>query len=164
MKNTPKHNNEYWYMIEKWKESTGNSDIDMEAVAEFAHRKFGWMLPPPVSGLARLAKQFSKAARQKTSHDGQTGRPYRVYHAFPKDGDPQGRMIWFDIDDDHATRDRMWKSAVMRREQMVGDAVQLTLDLDHWNRKHSDDEPINLPNDLQPDVDWRLNGPEESAA
>jgi hypothetical protein len=151
-------------MIEKWKEATGNSDIDMEAVAEFAHTKHGWKLPPPLSGKARLAKQFSRSARQKTEHDGQSGRPYRVYHAFPKDGDAQGRMIWFNIDDDRVTSDRMRKSAVMRREQMVGDAVQLTLDLDHWNRSHPDTEPINLPNDLQPDVDWRLNGPQEEAA
>jgi hypothetical protein len=58
----------------------------------------------------------------------------------------------------------MLKSAVMRREQMVGDAVQLTLDLEHWNRANPNEEPILLPNDLQPDVDWRLNGPAESAA
>jgi hypothetical protein len=159
-----KHNSEYWHMIEMWKGATGNVEIDMEEVAKFAHEKHGWPLPPPLTGVSRLAKQFAKIARQASKQDTSSGRPYRVYHAFPAGEDRQGRMLWFDIDDDHVTRNQMLKSAVRRREQMVGDAVQLTLDLDHWNRRHPDDDPIVLPNDLQPDVDWRLNGPEETAA
>jgi hypothetical protein len=158
------HNNEHCYMMDLWKQATGNVEIDMDEVAKFAHEKHGWPLPPPLSGIARLAKQFAKAARQVTKQDTHSGRPYRVYHAFPAGEDKQGRMLWFDIDDDHATHEQMLKSAVRRREQMVGDAVQLTLDLDHWNRKHPNFPAILLPNDLQPDVDWRLNGPSESAA
>jgi hypothetical protein len=163
-KNKHMTNAEYWHAIEQWRHETGNSEIDMEQVAHFAHAKLNWPLPPPLTGIARLAKLFAKVARQATKQDGQTGRSYRVYHAFPAGDDYQGRMLWFDIDDEHATRDQMLKSAVRRREQMVGDAVQLTLDLDHFNRTHPKDEPIILPNDLQPDVDWRLNGPDASAA
>jgi hypothetical protein len=148
------------FIIRQWKEATGRVEIDMHQVAEFAHQR-GWPLPPPVSAMERLAKEFSKAAREETRQDSNTGRPYRVYHAFTADDHGQG-MLWVDIDE--APRNYMLKSAIMRREQMVGDAVQLTLDLEHWNRVNPNEEPIVLPNDLQPDVDWRLNGPNESAA
>jgi hypothetical protein len=39
--------------------------------------------------------------------------------------------------------------------------VQLTLDADHWNGIHPDEEPIDIPADLTDDVQWRLNGPDE---
>ena len=118
--------------------------------------KKGWKLPKPQSALDILAKQFSDAAREETKQDGKTGRPYRVYHAFKPDGNGQG-TLWFDIDDSKVPRKNMHKSAIMRREQMVGDALQLTLDLDHWHRIHPGEEVIDVPLDLQPDVDWRKN-------
>lgn len=46
----------------------------------------------------------------------------------------------------------MWKSAVNRREQMVSDVYQLTLDLDHWNGANPDQEAIVLPMDLTLDI------------
>jgi len=55
----------------------------------------------------------------------------------------------------------MLKSAVTRREQMVGDGLQLTLDLMHWNSINPDKEPIELPMDLTFDIELRLNAPDE---
>ena len=49
----------------------------------------------------------------------------------------------------------MLKSAVNRREQMVSDGYNLTLDLDHWNSVNSDKEPIALPMDLTLDIEIR---------
>ena len=69
--------------------------------------------------------------------------------------------LWVDIDE--APRKSMLKSLVQRREQMVGDGLQLTLDAMHWNSIHHNDEPINLPLDLTDDVQWRLNAPEDDA-
>ena len=63
-------------------------------------------------------------------------------------------MLWIDIDE--APRQIMVKSAVMRREQVVGDMVQLYLDLDHYNRKNPNQEAIKLPTDLTEDVKERL--------
>jgi hypothetical protein len=68
--------------------------------------------------------------------------------------------LWLDIDD-YAPRPKMIKSLVNRREQMVGDGLQLTLDQDHWNSIHPDEEPINLPMDLTDDIGWRKNAPGE---
>jgi hypothetical protein len=67
--------------------------------------------------------------------------------------------LWVDIDE--APRKPMLKSLVQRREQMVGDGLQLTLDAMHWNSIHPKDEPIDLPLDLGPDVEWRINAPDE---
>jgi predicted P-loop ATPase len=71
-------------------------------------------------------------------------------------------MLWIDIDE--APRKIMVKSTVMRREQVVGDMVQLFLDLEHWNRKNSDEKPIVLVTDVTDDINERLAGPNESAA
>ena len=58
----------------------------------------------------------------------------------------------------------MQKSMVMRREQIVGDALQLSFDADHWNSIHPEEEPILMPLDFTDDVEWRKNSPEENAA
>ena len=60
----------------------------------------------------------------------------------------------------------MRKSLVMRREQMVDDGLQLTLDLDHWHSLRPKEEKIVLPMDLSPDIEWRKNAldDEEEAA
>ncbi len=143
---------EMQFLIREWKKETENVEIDMHAVAQFAAQR-GWPIPAPVSGLERLAKEFSQAAREETKQDSKTGRPYRVYHAYPNDAAGQG-MLWIDIDE--APRKIMVKSAVMRREQVIGDMVQLYLDLDHWNRVNTTDDPINLPTDLTQDVAERI--------
>lgn len=67
--------------------------------------------------------------------------------------------MWVDIDE--APRGKMVKSLVQRREQMVGDGLQLTLDAMHWNSIHPDDEPINLPMDFTDDIEWRIDSPDE---
>src|SRR5258708_10882489 len=139
---------EMQFIIRQWKEATGKIEIDMHEVAEYAASK-GWPIPPPVSGIDTLAKEFSQAAREETRQDSHTGKSYRVYHAFTPGPSAQG-ALWVDIDE--APRKYMLKSAVMRREQMVGDALQLTLDLAHWNSVNPKEEPIELPLDFTEDV------------
>jgi len=58
----------------------------------------------------------------------------------------------------------MLKSLINRREQMVGDGLQLTLDVDHWNGINPKEEPIQIPLDLTDDVEWRKNSPEAKAS
>jgi hypothetical protein len=147
--------------IRYYKEVTGKKEIDMHAVAQFAASK-GWLLPVPANPLDLLAKEFSQSAREETRTDSRTGRPYRANHAFSVDGTGE-TTLWIDIDE--APRKHMLKSLVQRREQMVGDGLQLSLDEDHWNLINPSEEPINLPLDLTPDVEWRKNGEDmESAA
>lgn len=144
-----------------YKELTGKTEVSMHEVVRFAVSK-GWPLPKPVDPYDRLAKDFSEAAREEVRHDKKTGRPYRANHAFTETREGQQQTLWVDIDE--TPRRYMLKSAIQRREQMVGDAYQLSLDLDHWNSIHPKDQPIILPLDLTEDVEWRKNAPHDRTA
>ncbi len=145
-------------LIRYYKDKTGKTEVDMKEVARFA-ASMGWKLPTPKDPLDRLAEEFTQAARDEIRHDQTTGKPYRANHAVPV---TQGKVqyhLWIDIDE--APRKLIYKSLVMRREQMVGDGVQLTLDAHHWNNINPEKEPIQIPLDFTEDVEWRLNAPDE---
>lgn len=143
-------------LIRRYKEETGETEIDMHLVAKWAVQK-GYPLPKPADPIDLVAKQLTDALRQEIRRDKKTNRPYRANHAVPhttKDG--QTVFWWIDIDDSETTPDSFRKSAVMRREQMVDDGLQLSLDLDHWNsiRPESDQMEM-LPWDLTMDIEIR---------
>ena len=148
-------------VIRLYKEQTGETAVDMHRVAEFA-ANLGWLTPAPVDPLDRLAAQFTRAAREEVKHDQATGRPYRVNHAIPNQRhDGRGQFyLWIDIDE--APRGPMLKSLINRRQQMVGDALQLNLDAEHWNNTNLNEEPLQLPLDFTDDVEWAKNAPPES--
>lgn len=149
-------------LIRAYKDETGEREVDMKKVAKWAAGK-GWPLPVPQDPLELLAKQFSEAAREETKRDKTTGRPYRVNHSFVVTQGGEQLHLWIDIDE--AERGPFLKSAVTRREQMVGDGLQLTLDIMHyimhWNAVNPDKEMIDLPMDLTFDIELRLNAPDE---
>jgi hypothetical protein len=138
--------------IRFYKEETGEREIDMHKVAEFAKSK-GWNMPKPPSEIDLLAKQFTEAARDETDYNAKTGKPFRVYHAIPVANGQLNLFVYVDIHD--ATRNQMLKSCVNRREQMVSDGLQLTLDMDHWNSINQNEEPLALPMDLTLDIEIR---------
>lgn len=144
-------------VIRLYKEKTGQSEVDMRKVAEFAV-SIGWRLPAPVSLIDRLAREFSQAAREEIRYDQQTGKPYRANHVIVQKQGATQLHLWIDIDE--APRKPMVKSLIMRREQMVADGLQLTLDADHWNAIHPSEEPIQIPMDFTDDVQWRKNAPD----
>lgn len=149
-------------IIRQYKDETGETEVDMHKVAKFAAGK-GWRLPKPPEPLDILAREFAQAAREEIRYDQTTGKPYRANHAIVQTlGPGQQLSLWIDIDE--APRPRMLKSLVQRREQMVGDGLQLTLDADHWNSIHPSEEPISLPMDFTDDIQWRKNAPDENAA
>jgi len=147
-------------IIRDYKEETGKTEVDMKDVALYAVRK-GMKLPAPKSPLDRLASEFAKAARDEIKHDTITGKPYRVNHAIPANYGMQTHL-WVDIDE--APRHYIHKSLINRREQMIGDGLQLTYDADHWNNIHPDEEPIQIPMDFTDDIEWRKNATEEKIA
>ena len=150
-------------IMRRYKEETGEKEVDMHKVAKYA-ASLGWPLPKPTSPIDLLAKALSQAAREEIRRDPHTGRPYRANHAYPKWNQGELFTVWVDIDE--APRAPMQKSLVNRREQMVGDGLQLTLDADHWNSIHPEEAPIVLPMDFTTDIEWRKNAPndEEEAA
>ena len=90
----------------------------------------------------------------------QTGNPYRANHAITTRQGSEQLTLWIDIDR-KVPRKKMVKSLMQRREQMVGDGLQLTFDGDHWNNINPEDEPIEIPMDLTDDILWRKNAPAE---
>lgn len=145
-------------IIRQFKEEAGVREVDMHEVAKWAVSN-GWELPVPVDPIDRFARDLSRAARQEIRYDSLTGKPYRANHAIvTKNGDVQ-LHLWIDIDE--AIRPQMLASATLRREQMVGDGLQLTLDLDHWNSINPGEKPIELLMDFTDDVEWRKNAPDE---
>jgi hypothetical protein len=152
---------EMQYMLRQYRKETGNESIDMHDLARFAVSK-GWPLPTPKSAIDRLAEQFSRAAREEVRKDDVTGRPYRANIAVTTWQGSQQITLWHDIDT--APRKIAHKALIQRREQMVGDALQLTFDAMHWNRINPSEEPIVMPLDLEYDVQWRMNASDDEAA
>jgi hypothetical protein len=145
-------------IMKMYRESTGKASIDMHEVAKYAVSK-GWPLPKPKTALERLAEQFSSAAREEVRRDEVTGRPYRVNLAVTTWSGSEQLTLWTDID--VATRPVAHQSFKQRREQTVGDVLQLTFDVMHWNRVNEAAEPIVMPTDFTDDVNWRMNEPDE---
>jgi hypothetical protein len=61
--------------------------------------------------------------------------------------------IWGDIDE--VPRPFMQAAFTQRREQIVGDCLQLSLDLDHYNVSHRSEKPLEVPLDFTRDVEER---------
>lgn len=147
-------------IIKRYKEATGHTSVDMHDVAKYA-ASMGWPLPKPKTALDRLAEQFSAAAREEVRRDEVTGKPYRANLAVTTWQGSQQTTLWTDIDD--APRKIAHRSFQQRREQMVGDAVQLTFDVMHWNRVNESEEAIIMEMDFNDDVQWRINTPDDDA-
>jgi hypothetical protein len=143
-------------LIRHYRDVTGIREVDMHKLAEFAESK-GWPLPKPSRPIDLLAKEFARAAREEVRRDPVTRRPYRVNHAFTITQGGEQLTLWVAIDE--ATRPQMLMSSTSRREQTVSDLVQLTLDVEHWNRVNAAKEPIVVQADLTDDVQWRINAP-----
>ena len=140
-----------------WKEKTGETEVDLHAVARMAIEN-GWKAPPPITEEDRLAKLFKDAARQDIRHDPKTGHAYRGYHAVPKRTvEGQLAFSYIDIDDPKTKPESFRKACVMRREQSVDDHWQLRLDQLHWNNQRPPEEYVALlPADCEFDIEIRM--------
>ncbi|MDP1773027.1 MAG: hypothetical protein Q8L15_12145 [Methylobacter sp.] len=145
-------------IIQWYRDETGSDSVDMREVAKFAVGK-GFQLPKPKDPITHLAEKFADAAREETRKDEKTGRTYRANLAVVNHTASGQYTLWGDIDT--APRKFAQKAFVQRREHMVGEAVQLTLDVDHWNIVNPLEEPILMPIDFTDDVEERLNAPDE---
>lgn len=142
-------------IVRQYMQETGKTEFDTRTVAKWAAGKN--LIPPlqPIDPVDQEAKAFARAMREDVRRDKKTKRPYRTFHAVrvPSE-DGRGQMtLWFNIDD-NPPRKRMHRSLMQRREQIVGDATQLTFDADHWNDANPKEDPIQIPLDFTDDVEW----------
>lgn len=150
------------FMSRLYKEETGTSEVDLHELAKWMVGN-GWDLPRPTDPMELLVRQISRALREETRISTVTGSPYRANHAYPVGTNHQG-TFWAWIDIDEAERALIHKALQTRREQMVGDALQLSNDADHWNASHSDENPVVIQLDFTDDVEWRRNSMEDLAS
>ncbi|MDR0483694.1 MAG: hypothetical protein LBH40_00235 [Alphaproteobacteria bacterium] len=142
-------------LIELYKEKTGETLVDMKEVALWAIEKGHRKKPVPKSPEEILASQLADSIRQETKKDNNTGDEYRVYHAVPSSSQGKQHTLWVNIK--NATRSQMQKSLTNRRNQIIGDATQLSIDADYWNKINPKEKPIQIELDFSLDVEWNRN-------
>ena len=143
-----------------YREKYNVMSVDMRDIAAEA-KKMGWPMPRPKDPIDLLAAQFSDAQREQIGKDEVTGHPYKKNLAVSTWHGQTQTVLWTDID--VAPRPIAHKALSQYRDQMVGEAVQLKLTADHWNRVNANDEPITPELDLTPDVEWELSARELDA-
>ncbi|WP_188061996.1 hypothetical protein [Sphingobium sp. KCTC 72723] len=107
---------------------------------------------PEVDPLAKLAEDMSTALREEYATD-REGRRYRVNHAVRLTRGGVQHTFWAMMAD--APREHMQKAFIQRREQIVGDCVQLSTDVEAYNAMRSEQEPIQMLLDFRDDVEER---------
>lgn len=112
----------------------------------------GLIAEPEVDPLAKLAADMADALREEYATDAQ-GRRYRVNHAVRVTKAGVQYTFWAMMKD--APREHMQKAFIQRREQIVGDCVQLATDVEAYNAIKSDQPPIPMLFDFRDDVDER---------
>lgn len=134
-----------WHQYER---QTGNLATDLRAVTEWAVSS--GLLPLPKSDpYDILVEQMARALREEYATDAE-GRRYRVNHAMRVTRSGVQTTIWAILG--HAPRTHMEKAFKQRREQIVGDCVQLKTDVDVYNGMNPAATPIQLPLDFTDDV------------
>lgn len=117
-------------------------------VAEWGIAK-GLIATPTIDPVHVLAGQVSRALREQYETD-EKGRRYRVNHAvrFQKDG--AQTTMWGIVG--FANQPYMEMAFTQRREQVVGDCLQLKTDVDVYNDRNPAQDPFILVLDFADDV------------
>jgi hypothetical protein len=136
-------------IVRKYRESGRPWPATTEQMAGWAMDNHLWA--PHRSRLIRLcADQLAQAMREEYITDPQ-GRRVRAKHvARPKEGDRQ-RYFWDDIRT--ANHEHMQVATQQRRQQIVGDCVQLKRDVDSYNENRKPAEPIQIELNFTADVE-----------
>jgi hypothetical protein len=110
---------------------------------------------PEFDPYAKLAEDMATALREEYAIDSK-GRRYRVNHAVRVTKAGVQYTFWAMMKD--APREHMHKAFIQRREQVVGDCVQLATDVEAYNDMNKEQPPIQMLFDFRDDVaerrDW----------
>jgi hypothetical protein len=110
----------------------------------------GLLEEPHVDPRDLLAQQMAAALREEIQTDDQ-GRRYRVNHAVRVTTNGVQQTFWATLG--FAPHDHMVRAFAQRREQVIGDMVQLKTDVDVYNDLNKGKRPeIQLVLDLTDDV------------
>jgi len=112
----------------------------------------GMIQVPEVDPLAKLSEDMATALREEYATDEQ-GRRYSVNHAVRVSKGGVQYTFWAIMKD--APRDHMQKAFIQRREQIVGDCVQLSTDVEAYNGFNKSESPIQMIFDFRDDIKER---------
>lgn len=110
------------------------------------------MVLPDIDPYDRLSEDMAKALREEYGTD-ELGRRYRKNHAVRVNKAGVQLTIWAILGS--APREHMQKAFIQRREQVVGDCVQLSVDVDVYNDMNKDKPPIQMLFDFRDDIEER---------
>ena len=110
---------------------------------------------PRIDPRDALASQMAKALREEYATDTQ-GRRYRVNHAMRITKSGVQTTIWGILG--RAPQLHMQRAFTQRREQVIGDLVQLQVDVEVYNEMNPHQPPIQLVLDFADDVAERRAG------
>lgn len=108
---------------------------------------------PDVDPYDVLADDMARALREEYATDAR-GRRYRVNHAVRVMRNSVQLTFWAILD--FAPPEHMQKAFIQRREQIVGDCLQLRIDVDVYNDMNADRAPVQLELNFTNDVIERL--------
>ena len=124
--------------------------LDPHLIAEFAYSR-GLFKPSAKAVIDSIASDISQSFREEYRTD-KLGRRYRAKHATTEKRNGVTQSLWADLDDPNAPHSHFQKSFAQRRNQIVGDCVQLKTDIDVYNDKRPEEGPIQIPLDFTNDV------------
>ncbi|MGG1945521.1 hypothetical protein AB1286_11995 [Trinickia sp. NRRL B-1857] len=133
------------------REVGGDGLLDSHEVAAWAYKN-GLYKPNVRTVIDAIAADIAQVWREEYRTD-ELGQRYRAKHAVRGKRGDKNLSLWADIDDDRAPRSHFVRSFAQRRQQIVGDCFQLQTDVDVYNAKHSEQEPIQLILDFTYDVE-----------
>jgi len=107
---------------------------------------------PQIDPYDRLAEDMAKALREEYATDSK-GRRYRKNHAVRVKKAGVQLTMWAIME--NAPPEYMRKAFIQRREQIVGDCVQLATDVEVYNEINQDQPPIQLLFDFRDDIEER---------
>lgn len=109
----------------------------------------GLVAAPQLDPAAVLADEMARALREEYRTD-KNGRRYRRNHAARITRNGVQLSLWGEMET--APRDHMVKAFQQRRQQVVGDCFQLKTDVDVYNDRNGDKEPIQVVLNFVDDV------------
>ena len=144
--------NEIRGYIERFKrEVSDEALIDPHELAEWAYRN-GLHKPSARTVIDAIASDIAQVFREEYRTD-RHGRRYRAKHAVKAQSGDRTMALWADMDDTEVPRSHFVRSFAQRRQQIVGECVQLKTDVDVYNDARNVGEPINMVLDFTNDVE-----------
>ena len=138
--------------IERYRTETGGDGLlDPHEVAAWAYTR-GLHKPSIRTVVDAIAADIAQVFRENYRTD-QHGQRYRAMHAVREKKGDKTMSLWADMDDERAPRSHFVKSFSQRRQQVVGDCLQLKTDVDVYNDKNVFQPPIQLHLDFTLDVE-----------